>query len=65
LAGPLVGALVWVVLDAFVSGFTVHWPLIIGLLVFFIVFFMPGGLMGLLGSYSAESSLNAEEEQPS
>ncbi len=45
--GPIVGAAVWVFLDAFVSGFTVHWPLIVGILVFIIVFFMPGGLMGL------------------
>ncbi|MBI5251471.1 MAG: branched-chain amino acid ABC transporter permease [Desulfomonile tiedjei] len=51
LLGPLVGAAAWVFLDAFVSGFTVHWPLIIGILVFVIVFFMPGGLMGLVHSY--------------
>jgi len=48
LLGPLVGAIVWVFLDAFVSGFTEHWPLIIGSIVFFIVFFMPGGLTGLI-----------------
>ncbi len=53
LIGPLVGASVWVFLDAFVSGFTVHWPLIIGLLVFLVVFFVPGGLTGLLASLAA------------
>jgi branched-chain amino acid transport system permease protein len=51
LLGPLIGAAVWVFLDAFVSGFTVHWPLIIGIIVFMIVLFMPGGLMGLVHSY--------------
>jgi branched-chain amino acid transport system permease protein len=50
--GPLVGAVVWVFLDAFVSGFTEYWPLIIGLIIFLIVFFMPGGLMGLLTALS-------------
>lgn len=50
LLGPVVGAMVWVFLDAFVSGYTVHWPLIIGLLVFSIVFFMPGGLTSVISS---------------
>lgn len=49
--GPLIGAVVWVFLDAFVSGFTVHWPLIIGIILFTIVFFVPGGLMGLIVPY--------------
>jgi branched-chain amino acid transport system permease protein len=65
LFGPLIGALVWVFLDAFVSGFTVHWPLIIGLLVFLIVFFMPGGLMGLVGSSIGAPGPVAEEEKRS
>ncbi len=60
LAGPLVGALVWVFLDALVSGFTVHWPLIIGVLVFTIVFFMPGGLMGLIASFGGASTAERE-----
>lgn len=51
LFGPFVGATVWVFLDALVSGFTVHWPIIIGFIVFSIVFFMPGGLMGLIESH--------------
>jgi branched-chain amino acid transport system permease protein len=63
LLGPLIGAMVWVFLDAFVSGFSVHWPLIIGLLVFLIVFFMPGGLMGLVSSYTSAPGSMAEEEK--
>jgi len=51
LLGPMVGAVVWVFLDAFVAGFTEHWPLIIGLVIFTIVLFMPGGLVGLVTSY--------------
>jgi branched-chain amino acid transport system permease protein len=47
-SGPLMGAIVWVFLDAFVTGFTEHWSLIIGSIIFVTVFFMPGGLSGLL-----------------
>lgn len=65
LAGPLVGALVWVFLDAFVSGFTVHWPLIIGILVFVIVFFMPGGLMGLVASFGGTETMKQKREPQS
>lgn len=55
LLGPSVGAGVWVFLDAFVSGYTVYWPLIIGMIVFFIVLFMPGGLTGLVSTYLTSS----------
>ncbi|MEJ2716079.1 MAG: branched-chain amino acid ABC transporter permease [Deltaproteobacteria bacterium] len=65
LLGPLIGGLVWVFLDAFVSGYTVHWPLIIGLLVFLVVFFMPGGLMGLVASFIDAQGPVGEEEKPS
>jgi branched-chain amino acid transport system permease protein len=65
LAGPLVGGLVWIFLDAFVSGFTIHWPLIIGLLVFLVVFFMPGGLMGLVASIASKGGPGHGREQSS
>jgi branched-chain amino acid transport system permease protein len=72
--GPLVGAVVWVFLDAFVTGFTVHWPLILGIITFTVVFFMPGGLMGLISSFSSRirglkeseaSAKNAQREKMS
>jgi len=59
--GPLVGAVVWVFLNAFVSGFTVYWPLIIGIIIFNIIFFMPGGLMGLFISYFQPNKGNKEK----
>ncbi|MFH1116947.1 MAG: branched-chain amino acid ABC transporter permease [Pseudomonadota bacterium] len=64
LIGPFVGASVWVFLDAFVTGFTVHWPLIIGLLVFLVVFFVPGGLTGLLASLSSRRGAHGEGRPP-
>ncbi len=56
LLGPLAGAFAWVFLDAFVSGFTEHWPLIIGCIVFVIVFFLPGGLSGLISTLMLRGS---------
>jgi branched-chain amino acid transport system permease protein len=51
--GPFLGSLLWVPLDAFVSGFTERWPLIIGLILFLITYFAPGGLMGIVSLYLA------------
>jgi branched-chain amino acid transport system permease protein len=47
-AGPMVGSIVYTFLQAFVTGFTVYWPLTIGLIILAIVLFSPGGLLGLL-----------------
>lgn len=46
-AGPMVGSIVYTFLQAYVTGFTVYWPLTIGLIILFIVLFSPGGLLGL------------------
>jgi branched-chain amino acid transport system permease protein len=48
LFGPLLGGAIWILLHSFVAGFTEYWPLVIGTIVFSIMFFMPGGVMGLL-----------------
>jgi branched-chain amino acid transport system permease protein len=48
LLGPLLGAIIWILLHTFVAGFTEYWPLVIGIIVFCIMFFMPGGVMGLM-----------------
>jgi branched-chain amino acid transport system permease protein len=47
-AGPMVGSIVYTFLQAFVTGFTVYWPLTIGIIIAIIVLFSPGGLLGLL-----------------
>lgn len=49
--GPFLGALIWVLLDAFISGYTERWPLVIGFILFSITFFAPGGLMGIIKYY--------------
>jgi branched-chain amino acid transport system permease protein len=52
--GPMIGSLIYTFLFAFVSGFTEYWPLTIGLVIVFVVLFMPGGVLGL-----AQSKLKA------
>jgi branched-chain amino acid transport system permease protein len=46
--GPLVGAVIYTFLFAFITGFTEYWPLIIGLIITFVVLFMRGGILGLI-----------------
>jgi branched-chain amino acid transport system permease protein len=46
--GPLLGAVVFVVLQDYISSMTVNWMSFIGLLVILIVLFFPRGLLGLL-----------------
>jgi branched-chain amino acid transport system permease protein len=45
--GPMAGAVVFQYLHARVTEFTVYWPLTIGLIIIFVVLFMPGGVAGL------------------
>jgi branched-chain amino acid transport system permease protein len=46
--GPIVGSVVYTFLQAYVTGFTVYWPLTIGLIILVIVLFSPGGLLGII-----------------
>ncbi len=46
--GPLLGALIFVVLQDYISSVTVNWMSFIGILIVFIVLFFPRGLLGLL-----------------
>lgn len=49
LFGPLIGAIVYLVLEEVLSQFTEYWALIMGPLLLLIVLFARGGIMGLLG----------------
>jgi branched-chain amino acid transport system permease protein len=44
--GPMLGSLVYTFLHAWVTSFTVYWPLTIGLVILLIVLYAPGGLLG-------------------
>ncbi len=48
LAGPVLGALVLLLLEDLLSGWTVHWQIILGPFLVLVVLFARGGLAGLL-----------------
>ena len=52
LFGPVVGAVVYLVLEELLSEVTEYWALIMGPLLLLIVLFWRGGIMGLLGRLS-------------
>jgi branched-chain amino acid transport system permease protein len=47
-AGPLFGSLIYTLLHAWVTGVTQYWSLVIGLVMVFIVFLAPTGVVGLI-----------------
>ncbi len=52
--GPLLGAVLFVVLSDFISSHTVNWMSFIGLIIVVVVLFFPRGLLGLLRWRAAE-----------
>ena len=48
LAGPLAGAVVYVLFEFALGGFTEHWQLFLGLILLGVVLFFRGGVMGVL-----------------
>ena len=46
-AGPVVGAVVYVLLETVVTGYTEYWPLVMGGIIIALVLTMPNGLVGL------------------
>jgi branched-chain amino acid transport system permease protein len=63
-AGPIVGSIVYTFLQAFVTGFTVYWPLTIGIIILVIVLFSPGGLLGLLDQRIRAARGRRRSEEP-
>jgi branched-chain amino acid transport system permease protein len=47
--GPVIGTIVFLLLEELLSQFTEYWALIMGPLLLLIVLFARGGIMGLLG----------------
>jgi len=46
--GPIVGSVIYTMLQAVVKMYTVYWPLTIGTIILLIVLFLPGGVLGLI-----------------
>jgi len=57
--GPMLGSVVYTFLHAWVTIYTVYWPLTIGLIILAIVIFAPGGLLGLV-----KERLGARSKRP-
>jgi hypothetical protein len=64
----MAGSLIYTFLQAYVTGFTVYWPLTIGLVILAIVLFSPGGVLGILnariGRWLARGDDGTGEEPP-
>ena len=48
IVGPLLGSVIYTMLQAVVKMYTVYWPLTIGTIILLIVLFLPGGVLGLI-----------------
>jgi branched-chain amino acid transport system permease protein len=46
--GPMIGSVIYTMLQAVVKMYTVYWPLTIGTIILLIVLFAPGGILGLI-----------------
>jgi branched-chain amino acid transport system permease protein len=46
--GPVLGSVIYTLLQAVVKMYTVYWPLTIGTIILLIVLFLPGGVLGLI-----------------
>jgi len=44
--GPILGMFIMTFFHAWVLGFTVFWPVVMGALILIIIFFLPGGILG-------------------
>jgi branched-chain amino acid transport system permease protein len=59
--GPMVGSIIYTFLHAWVTIYTVYWPLTIGLVILFIVLFAPGGVLGVVPAILSRRAKSAEE----
>jgi branched-chain amino acid transport system permease protein len=55
--GPVLGMFIMTFFHAWVLGFTVFWPVVMGALILIIIFFLPGGILGF-----AEEKLKERRE---
>jgi branched-chain amino acid transport system permease protein len=46
--GPILGMFIMTFFHSWVLGFTIYWPVVMGALILFIIFFLPGGILGFI-----------------
>ncbi|MCP4295851.1 MAG: branched-chain amino acid ABC transporter permease [Proteobacteria bacterium] len=55
LFGPVLGTVAFVILEEILSGITIYWPIMFGLILIFIVLFAKGGLEGLMQKFNKKT----------
>ncbi len=60
-AGPLVGSVIYTALNAYVTRYTVFWPLTIGSIILVIVLFFPGGILSLIDERISGKSRSVQD----
>ncbi|MEM8822390.1 MAG: branched-chain amino acid ABC transporter permease, partial [Pseudomonadota bacterium] len=60
--GPALGAIVMIVLDRVITEFTEYWPTVLGLILLFVVFVLPDGLIGLFRRRAKAAPAERAEE---
>ncbi|HRS54822.1 MAG: branched-chain amino acid ABC transporter permease [Desulfomonilia bacterium] len=46
--GPIVGSVVLIMLETMITSVTLYWPMVLGIIICAVVFFMPEGIMGFV-----------------
>jgi len=64
--GPVLGMFIMTFFHAWVLGFTIYWPVVMGALILVIIFFLPGGILGFAHEKLKErkEKLNLTKGQP-
>ncbi len=56
--GPMMGAAVIVLLRTYVSGITVYWALVLGVIMMLVIFFLPNGVLGYVDEIMRKKARN-------
>ena len=59
--GPILGMFIMTFFHAWVLGFTIYWPVIMGALILVVIFFLPGGILGFAEEKLKERRANRME----
>jgi branched-chain amino acid transport system permease protein len=51
--GPVVGSVVYILLDKVITSFTQYWPLVLGLVILALLLFLRGGVAGFVAEKMA------------
>ncbi len=54
--GPIIGSVVLILLETFITSVTLYWPLILGIIICAVVLLMPQGIMGLVRAVNGKKA---------